>query len=512
MTNRYFGYSMMSDCESPLPPPEPRERKQKNRACDLCSLRKTKCDEVRPCHFCIKNGMACTDDRPRKKSGPKSLRKKTLDSIRKIRSGDTEDLTAVVECFSALDPTLLRAMVPFTVPLLTMCLGDMVSYLGDFSQPPEDDLRSRAKKLAILSFSLVLVEVVAKLQRVNGSLEHRAALPKGYLLANSLGLPENVETSQKSLSLVVQVHVTRAYAECNTRLHYGQLDRVVHYYLALTELHMFSYLMLKGRENNHKLVHLRCAITHCQLMELQGGGGLLDLERDDVGLLELRRTLFTVERLAFLFSDQVFRVTGVLLGSHFLYLPTTFLLDSDSDMMHVLDDHLFFVSVPPNPLTWQFQHPKLDILYSSVKLKLQELAQNDRQDAEIPIVHLLRLLVLFNVLVVTSEYDQSTVASELHRIVLQICPILGQPDDIFKLHIDNLALLPHLLGVLRACIVTSGEHNPYTLDLLEYSQLLSVYMNLNPNTEEMVEEPVLKSWFSRLVISHWNTPMNHETP
>ncbi|KAG7666164.1 uncharacterized protein J8A68_000293 [[Candida] subhashii] len=44
--------------------------------CDLCSVRRIRCSEVRPCLGCIKRGVECTNNRIKKKSGPKGKRKK----------------------------------------------------------------------------------------------------------------------------------------------------------------------------------------------------------------------------------------------------------------------------------------------------------------------------------------------------------------------------------------------------------------------------------------------------
>ncbi|RCK55557.1 hypothetical protein Cantr_04676 [Candida viswanathii] len=63
----------------------PRKKRGVNiRACDACALKKVKCDTNRPCNHCQANRIACTQNRERKKSGPKTLTKKALESINKL--------------------------------------------------------------------------------------------------------------------------------------------------------------------------------------------------------------------------------------------------------------------------------------------------------------------------------------------------------------------------------------------------------------------------------------------
>ncbi|KAI5968054.1 uncharacterized protein KGF55_000038 [Candida pseudojiufengensis] len=60
------------------------KRSTTSRACDACAIRKVKCDPNTPCNHCEINNLICTRNRQRKKSGPKSLAKKTLDSINNL--------------------------------------------------------------------------------------------------------------------------------------------------------------------------------------------------------------------------------------------------------------------------------------------------------------------------------------------------------------------------------------------------------------------------------------------
>ncbi|ODV69413.1 hypothetical protein HYPBUDRAFT_3392 [Hyphopichia burtonii NRRL Y-1933] len=80
-----LGYKMNNSANGTSSKNPTKKRKSNIRACDACAIRKTRCEEQRPCSHCINNGLECTQLRERKKSGPKNLRKKTLDSINNLR-------------------------------------------------------------------------------------------------------------------------------------------------------------------------------------------------------------------------------------------------------------------------------------------------------------------------------------------------------------------------------------------------------------------------------------------
>ncbi|EDK44039.1 hypothetical protein LELG_02218 [Lodderomyces elongisporus NRRL YB-4239] len=61
-----------------------KKRTPTSRACDACARRKVKCDPNTPCAPCVASGLSCTRNRERKKSGPKTLSKKTLDAINNL--------------------------------------------------------------------------------------------------------------------------------------------------------------------------------------------------------------------------------------------------------------------------------------------------------------------------------------------------------------------------------------------------------------------------------------------
>ncbi|KAG9694138.1 hypothetical protein KCU95_g5864, partial [Aureobasidium melanogenum] len=62
----------------------------RRRVCDACSVRRVKCDGQAPCAACLKSSIDCTRLRQRVKSGPKGVRKKTLERLKKVRRQNAE--------------------------------------------------------------------------------------------------------------------------------------------------------------------------------------------------------------------------------------------------------------------------------------------------------------------------------------------------------------------------------------------------------------------------------------
>jgi len=57
----------------------------RRRVCDACSVRRVKCDGKAPCGACTKSSVDCTRLRQRVKSGPKGVRKKTLERLKTVK-------------------------------------------------------------------------------------------------------------------------------------------------------------------------------------------------------------------------------------------------------------------------------------------------------------------------------------------------------------------------------------------------------------------------------------------
>lgn len=55
------------------------------RVCDACAVRRVRCDGLSPCVRCKDAELNCTRVRPRLKSGPKGVKKRTLDKLAKVQ-------------------------------------------------------------------------------------------------------------------------------------------------------------------------------------------------------------------------------------------------------------------------------------------------------------------------------------------------------------------------------------------------------------------------------------------
>jgi hypothetical protein len=72
------------------------------RVCDACAVRRVRCDGLSPCIRCTDAGLDCTRVRPRLKSGPKGVKKRTLERLAKVKG--------VQPCIQPLRPEDLRSL------------------------------------------------------------------------------------------------------------------------------------------------------------------------------------------------------------------------------------------------------------------------------------------------------------------------------------------------------------------------------------------------------------------
>jgi hypothetical protein len=72
------------------------------RVCDACAVRRVRCDGLSPCIRCTDAGLDCTRIRPRLKSGPKGVKKRTLDRLAKVKGAQP--------CVQPLRPEDLRSL------------------------------------------------------------------------------------------------------------------------------------------------------------------------------------------------------------------------------------------------------------------------------------------------------------------------------------------------------------------------------------------------------------------
>jgi hypothetical protein len=72
------------------------------RVCDACAVRRVRCDGLSPCERCKTAELDCTRVRPRLKSGPKGIKKRTLEKLAKAKGTSS--------CARPLQPEDLRPL------------------------------------------------------------------------------------------------------------------------------------------------------------------------------------------------------------------------------------------------------------------------------------------------------------------------------------------------------------------------------------------------------------------
>lgn len=497
-SNLYFAYSIKRDFNglvSLLPallPPILEKKKKKTRACDACSVRKTKCDESRPCRHCVNNNLECTELRQRKKLGPKNLRKKTIDSIQSLHKdsqtqspekdelsktaelsgsdfGNAPELCVLVPFLQSLPSEVLAAVAPLTVPGFHQTATDILAQHATL--PPT--LPDTAKKLAAFAYVACLFVV---------HLSHS---------------PNNLPISISDLQRQVQ----HLYAEC-ARLQIFQdlngLDFDSLYYLALAEAHLYGMSRLM-QASSRELVHLKGAVSYLQLLAAHHNN-------ENPQVIDLHSLLFVWERHAYLFSlEPAFRNMGTDLGKEILNLTLSSgpnsILGVYSAMLTSLDQMLIFQHVVPEPYGWRYQgcNSGVSLSYSTIKMKLRETLDKVLKTSLDPIAQHLKFVVLLKAIqVYLTELCQQQTSLELLELIQQLNAVLDPSYPELRLYILVLGITPQMLEALRLYLhVTSGQQlGPHVIDsLLQLSSCISFYTG---HTFE-VSDPILTDWFGRLI-------------
>lgn len=508
-SNLYFAYSIKRDYNglASLPPtilpPINEKKKRKTRACDACSVRKTKCDDTRPCRHCVNNNLECTELRQRKKSGPKNLRKKTIDSIQSISkdstsksperddsarssesslSGQSIDLDTVAEHLRTVPVEVLEVTAAFTVTSISTSISEAVMRLST-TPTAGAGLGAVAKRLATLSYvSLILSAVKTPLEREISEMES----PK----------------VERYLGSQLQNHISVLFSDCIKLLFFldsNSVDFEASYHLALANLHMYAIMKSGPTTHAGELIYLRSAISHFQLLVAHYG-------KEDVYMKNLHRLLFVWERHAVLFSlEPAFRTTSVLVN---LLTPETGgypqnIVEAYHAMVTVLDELLVFEHAVSEPYTWIYQSEPtgMALSYSTAKAKLNDLLGNIGRGgvAFASVARLLNFMVSLKAIqVFLKELTQEYVALELIEVIRQANVTLNPTDPFLRIYMDVLGVVPLMLEALRAYLqVTAGEQlGPHIIDaLLQLSSCISFYMD---HTFE-IHDPILSDWFSRLI-------------
>lgn len=99
------------------------------RVCDACAVRRIRCDGLAPCKGCANAELDCTRVRPRLKSGPKGIKKRTLDKLAEAKRTQS--------CAQPLQPEDLRPLAEI----------DSSSFIGSHSalDDARDDIEADAE-------------------------------------------------------------------------------------------------------------------------------------------------------------------------------------------------------------------------------------------------------------------------------------------------------------------------------------------------------------------------------
>lgn len=509
-SNLYFAYSIKREFNGlasllPTVLPSIAEKKKKSRACDACSVRKTKCDDSRPCRHCVNNNLKCTELRQRKKSGPKNLRKKTIASIQSISKDSTSqspehddsgrssesglpvglaiDLVTLAELLRTLPAELLEVTSPFTVSSIASSISETVMGLSnDLTATAATGLPALARRLAVLTYVSVIFAVLK---------------PQSEHEISGSDSPK----VDKYLRPQLQNHISSLFSDYFKLLCFldsNTMEFEANYHLALANLHMYAIMKLGSANHSQELIYLRSAISHFQLLATYYG-------KEDVHMSELHRLLYVWERHALLFSPEpAFRNTSVLVN-YPTQESTSYsqsILLAYHAMLGVLDDLLVFQHVW-EPYTWIYQRGPMDtqLSYSTTKAKLDEILRNigTGNVTVSTVVRFLNFMLSFKVIqVFLQDLSQGYVALELFEVIQQVNVVLDPKDLRVRFYIEALGVVPQMLEALRAYLqVTAGEQLSQGIidSLLHLSSNISFYMGHRFE----FNDPILSNWFARLI-------------
>lgn len=502
-SNLYFAYSIRRDYNGlawllpvVLPPIHP--KKKKTRACDACLVRKTRCDETRPCRHCVNNDLECTERRQRKKSGPKNLRKKTIDSIQSIAKDSNSQSPEVADLVASSDSGPVASGLVDTNALVSIVSGllpDVLQALAQFSL--ESFANSTVQSLLGLSESIAAGSSLALVSQRLATLTYVSVV---LAVAKSTQLDGSLENAWTQL----QSHVSAAHAEC-MRLLLFQLSSHepssdAHYYLCLAELHMYANSKLSSSVASRELLHLHSASAHFQLLQCHHG-------TDQVMLRNLARTRYVWERHAFLFSPEpAFRNPGAMLRivdfdvNHY---PHRTVVDVYRSMLLCLEKLSLFQLSIPEQYTWRYiaEPTGMASSYAAAKQSLHDCVANvDVGDTSlVSVARLLEfMLSLKAIQVYLKDMSQEQVAAELLELIRRVNEVVGPTGPDLRVYFETLAVVPQILEGIRCYLhITAGEKlAPGVIDsLLQISSCVSFYMNHNFE----IKDPILNEWFSRLI-------------
>lgn len=330
-----------------------RKRKVNVRACDLCAVRKVRCDAQRPCSHCVQNNLTCTLLRTRKKSGPKgsnridknnldlignldeiiddSLPKENVVAMAKSRSPETEDkieykLTPanLLENVHLIgeEPIIFELLKPLTVQLLIMNYRELEDFLQtNFEGTAQgrdinlmlqhDNSLYLLTLLVVLTVNLIVAEILIKLkkQRFKDFIKYskRNLMVRNFKTFKNLAHLKIIEIFSLVEKNFIVPPIVSPNNSNNSNINHLSSPKV-YYNLSLGCLHLCNYyhsLNLNNTLNNtsnldnnygnemqehQKIVNLQRSILYFQLINLKNTDSAVVVQ-----LCELFENLVTFE-------------------------------------------------------------------------------------------------------------------------------------------------------------------------------------------------------------------------
>lgn len=515
-----------------------KKRKPKVRACDGCAIRKVKCEASRPCSHCISNNLKCTNLRVRKKSGPKNLQQRTLDSIQSINDGskprpllshnsssntiylsdggpesNTEILTPQVLIdilllvseepiiFELLNPLTVQSILSNNMKLIEFLSTKYYNELENSLIITQVDPVTISKLALILSLDLLILENLTKLNVINYndfvlSKNVKKFLKKEYLM--------NYKTQVKYIITDILSILDRVLLFPNLEMSIDQNQ--INYNLSLISLHLFNYNLIlntsshKNTQNEQqKLILLRKAISYYQLVQLPNQNDL-----NIIQLYELFEYLYTTERL-YLFT------TSLTINSNYLLL--NYWKSSTFNISNKFNKNLLF------EVFKKLEEEELFNLENSQKIvklngfnnyKLKPFSISGETEIEVKFLRIkgliskpsnkettfeiVKLVILSKVLLLKQcEVSASFFRNEIIYTIDRLTDLL-KDNDLLKVQISNYQLLPHFLLILKAAILCKMKNMS---NLIKYSDQLILVLPIH-NNKKIRSDIVLSEWFNNL--------------
>lgn len=269
MSNLYFAYSVR---EGYKPPPTPIAHEKKSRACDACAVRKTKCQDERPCAHCVKNGLECTMVRTIKKLGPKTLRKRTLDLISGVQDTIVDDVR------------LQTLWVETRLGVSAATRDEHSKTAGEPEPRPVLGVAGFPAALQIPESSLSILFDVCLVAYVRSNLEYLLGTVSRYS-------PDQVSSSERLLALLIvwlvlhahsddarvarlidsmAPHLARYYSAAASELYFVEMDNAavetVRYNYAIACFHLAASAAILGKFHQ-AVAHVDLMRSHCAIVK-----------------------------------------------------------------------------------------------------------------------------------------------------------------------------------------------------------------------------------------------------